>query len=76
MQKKHKHHNLKPVDFTPSPTTPTNTPNNEGILPSNSLLFSPNPETHPLIPDNVLMQSIQLSCYQTTPSLGTWGNAP
>jgi hypothetical protein len=74
--KKRKHRNLRPTDFMPPPTTPNNTPNNEGMPPSNSLLFSANPETHPLIPDDALMCSFRPSRYQTAPPAGTWGNAP
>jgi hypothetical protein len=75
VRKKHKHHNLRPIDFTPPLTTPTNMPNNEGMPPPDSLLFSANPETHPLIPDNALTCSFCPSQYQTAPPAGTWGNA-
>jgi hypothetical protein len=76
VQKKHKHRNLRPIDFMPPSTTPTNTPNNEGMLPPDSLLFSANSETHPLIPNNVLTCSFHPSRYQVAPPTGTWGNAP
>jgi hypothetical protein len=74
VRKKRKCRNLRPMDFTP-PTTPNNMPNN-GMLPPDSLLFSANPETHLLIPDDTLTHNFCASPYQTTPPTGTWGNAP
>jgi hypothetical protein len=60
----------------PPPMTPTNTPNNEGLPPPNSLLFSANPKTHLLIPNDALTCSFLPSRYQTAPPAGTWGNVP
>jgi hypothetical protein len=59
--RKRKRFNLWPIDFTP-PVTPTNTPN-DSMPPPDSLLFSINPETHPLIPDNALTCSFCVSSY-------------
>jgi hypothetical protein len=44
--------------------------------PPDSLLFSANPETHPLIPDNALAWSFHSSAYYMNPPAGTWGNTP
>jgi hypothetical protein len=44
--------------------------------PLDSLLFSANPEMHPLILDDALMCSFRTSPYQATPPTGTWGIAP
>jgi hypothetical protein len=68
--RKCKRHNLRLIDFMPT-TTLNNTPNDEGMPPPDSLLFSANPETHPLIPNNALTCSFCPSPYQTAPPTGT-----
>jgi hypothetical protein len=74
VRRKWKRRNLQPIDFMP-PTTPNNTSNN-GMPPPNSLLFSVNSETHPLVPNDTLTRSFRVSPYQATPPVGTWDNAP
>jgi hypothetical protein len=44
--------------------------------PPDSLLFSANLETHPLIPDDALTWSFRSFAYHATLPAGTWGNAP
>ena len=65
------------ADFTPPPvpnSTPVNNSPNNGLPPTDSLLFSPNPTNSQLDP---LAQSFLPSRYQgQAPPPGTWGNAP
>jgi hypothetical protein len=59
--KKQKRHGLQPINFTP-PITPSNT-FNDGMPSPDSLLFSANLETHPLISDDALTRSFHTSPY-------------